>query len=190
MDICIVTTDNVLARFLMLELREAGFSAERSDAPDSRARLAICDLDSFSGEIPEGAIGFSYDESRRRLVNLFLHRPISAEALISAVTERLAPDSKKEDVRALTLATATRKIITADGEVRLSEKELALLKKLCETPLLSRAEASVIFGEGESNVVDVYMHYLRKKLKTVCPYEVIRAKRSEGYSLVYPVEFI
>ncbi len=183
MEICIVTNDTLLARFLTLELAEAGFTAEQHTDFSREAKLYLCDLDFCTEEVPEAAIGFSYDENKRRRVQNFLHRPIDAEKLRQLVTKLLLSPLHIAEGNTLTVDRASRRVRTVLGEVGLSEKELALLLALCESPLLERADASKLFGDGESNVVDVYMHYLRKKLKKVCPTDVIKAKRGKGYSL-------
>ena len=190
MEICIVTNDNVLARFLQLELKEAGFMCEKDDAPSTDAALNIIDLDSYHGEILQNSIGFSYNDSFKNVVPCFLPRPISILSLISTVSERISKSQARNDVSAITLEKSTRRIKSSLGEVRLSEKELALLLKLKSIETLSREDAVVLFGDGDSNVVDVYMHYLRKKLKTVCPYDVIKSKRGEGYSLIYEISVV
>ncbi len=187
MDICIVTNDDVLARFLTLELIEAGFSAVQGAAPSGEARLNIYDLDYFTDEADDADIGFSYSDSGARRVNSFLPRPINTVALLNLVKKKLSP-ATEANVNTVTVDKSTRRVRTDRGEVRLSEKELALLLLLCDTKTLSYEKAGSVFGDGESNVVNVYMHYLRKKLKSVCPYDVISSKRAEGFSLVYPIE--
>ena len=183
MEICVVTNDALLARFLILELAEAGFTAEQHADFSSEAKLCLCDLDYFTGEIPPDAIGFSYDEDKHRRVQSFLHRPIDTEKLRELVAKRLSTPRGPADRSLLTVYKVSRRVKTALGEASLSEKELALLLALCAVPLLKRTDAIKLFGDGESNVVDVYMHYLRKKLKKVCPGSVIEAKRGEGYAL-------
>ena len=190
MEICIVTTDRIIARFLMLELKEAGFLCEQNDAPKSDSALNIIDLDTYSGEVLQNSIGFSYSDAYKHAVPCFLPRPISVSTLISTVSERISKGNSRSEVTTLILEKSTRKIKSNQGEVRLSEKEFALLLKLCTVETLSREEAVVLFGDGDSNVVDVYMHYLRKKLKTVCPYDVIKSKRGEGYSLIYDIKTV
>ena len=182
MDICIVTADSSLARFLLLELTEAGYTACIADTATA-ARLYLCDLDSFAGELPAQAIGISYEEGNKHRTKVFLPRPVHAEELLRAVAEVICPAALGTDTRRLTAERSTRHIHSNGSSVRLSEKELALLERLCTSNLLTRENAADIFGSGDSNVVDVYMHYLRRKLKTVCPYEVICAKRGAGYSL-------
>lgn len=182
MQICIVTKDSVLARFIILELAEAGFSAEQCDTQSSTARLNIFDLDSFAEPPYDGSVGFSYNDSAAKRVQHFIQRPISVPALIKTVSGILTPQGAKQEERVLTLKKATRRIKTDIGEVRLSEKELALLLRLCKSHILSRDEAAEIFDGGKSNVVDVYIHYLRRKLRKICPYDIITSKRGEGYA--------
>lgn len=183
MEICVITKDALLARFLTLELAEAGYTAEVCEAPVPQARLYLCDLDFYTGELPENTIGFSYDESKHRRVRDFLHRPLHAEQLLETVTKRMQPAAERGDALTVTAERSTRRIQSSGGTVRLSEKEFALLEQLCKTDLLTRESAAYIFGGGDSNVVDVYMHYLRKKLKRICPYDVILSKRGKGYAL-------
>lgn len=183
MDIGVLTNDNVLARFLVLELREAGYDADRITSPADGARLILCDLDACTDPLPENAVGFSYEESKRRRVACFLPRPIDVKLLLETIRKQLAGGETQDAPLTLRIDRATRRIRGDRGEVRLSEKELRLFTALCEVPLLDRATAAKIFGDGESNVVDVYMHYLRKKLKNVSAREIIRSKRGTGYAL-------
>lgn len=180
MDICIVTADASLARFLTLELAEAGYTATVAETPVA-AHLCLCDLDYFTGELPQNTIGFSYDTGKQRRATAFLPRPIHVESLLRAITDALRPVKKSTDAPLLTAERATRRICYGNASVRLSEKEFALLGRLFASDLLTREGAADIFGGNDSNVVDVYMHYLRKKLKTVCPYDIIDAKRGAGY---------
>ncbi|MBR5538805.1 MAG: winged-helix domain-containing protein [Clostridia bacterium] len=189
MDICIVTNDSLLARFLILELFEAGFSSEQAHSFSSETRLNIVDLDFCKEEPPSGSIGFSYSDAQSKRVSCFIPRPIGVQTLLSAVKERLLPD-KKAKALGISVSVSTRKATADSKDVRLSEKELALLLMLKKTPLLSREDAAKLFEDADSNVVDVYMHYLRRKLKKICPYDVIKSKRGEGYSLIYPIELV
>lgn len=170
-----------MARFLSLELEEAGYTVGvGGDYND--ARMCICDLDA-GGEVPAGAVGFSYDEGKRALVKNFLLRPIDAKKLRETVAKRLCDIPVQKRGGVLEVERATRKVKTDGGEVRLSEKELLLLEMLTEKSLLTRCDGAKVFGDGKSNVVDVYMHYLRKKLAMVCDGETVLAKRGEGYAL-------
>lgn len=183
MDICIITADARLGRFIKLELEDAGYTAEAAPAANIEAHLYICDLDTFTGEIPEDAIGISYDENKRSRTDTFLVRPIDTLKLRDAAAKRLSALYSGDPHVTIEVERATRTARSAAGEVRLSEKELALLVMLCETPLLTREGGATIFGDGDSNVVDVYIHYLRKKLAKVHGGETIESKRGKGYSL-------
>ncbi len=163
-----------------LELSEAGYSVCSGDSA-ADARLYICDLD-FTDDIPEGAIGFSYNEAKRGCVQSFLQRPIDAAKLRGAVSKRLSEPTAARNT-AIEASRATRKLRTDKGEVRLSEKEFALLEALCKSPVLTRKDGAELFGDGESNVVDVYIHYLRKKLAKVYDGETVKSKRGQGYAL-------
>ena len=85
------------------------------------------------------------------------------------------------------LNTATRRVTGADGEVRLSVRECAMLAALGKGGSLSRADAAALFGSAAGNVVDVYACYLRKKLGKVLTGEIICARRGEGYALAEDV---
>ena len=189
MDICVISGDAKVARFIVLELTEAGYDATAGDFANE-AQLYICDLDTVE-EIPGGAIGFSYYEAKRELVGKFIRRPIDAAELKATVASvLLGPEVKKSPT--LEISSATRKVKSELGEVRLSEKEFALLKMLCNTPLLTRKEGAEIFGDGDSNVVDVYIHYLRRKLSKISSQNALLSKRGIGYSLSsdFTVKFI
>ena len=192
-DVYIRTNDARLGRALALEARAAGFSAEYG-AVDADARLTVYDLDF---EVPDAPMAGSICIAReaetlrtaRQLVQsadgvppLFLQRPLDLELFRAQLVLRLAP-AQEAGERRLLLDRAARKVSGAQGEVRLSARECALLAALGESGALSRERAAALFARAEGNVVDVYACYLRKKLASVCRGEVIRAQRGEGYAL-------
>ena len=180
MDICVITEDALLARFIELELTEAGYSVCTADR-SSEALLYICDLDG-TATVPKNAIGFSYHESKRTQVENFLLRPIDVLKLKNAVANLLdVPSHPKNSV--IEVEKKTRKAKAEKGEVRLSEKELALLCRLADSRILTREDGKKIFEDSDTNVVDVYMHYLRKKLSKVHGGEAVKSLRGKGYIL-------
>ncbi len=89
----------------------------------------------------------------------------------------------------LTLDPSTRTVKRGDVDVRLSAKEFALLHKLMRRPgeVLSRTyliEHVWDFAyDGGSNVVDVYVRYLRDKVDRPFGRDTIRTVRGAGYRL-------
>lgn len=181
MNICVVTNDMRLARFIILELEEAGYAAVCSENAEN-ADLYICDLD-FVEKAPADCIGFSYDESRADSVSTFLQRPLDAKKLRSAVSKKLDIIPKSNRPLQLEINSATREARTELGKVRLSDKELSLLNTLYKAEILTREGGARIFGAADSNIVDVYVHYLRKKLAKVYSGDTVKSVRGKGYAL-------
>lgn len=89
----------------------------------------------------------------------------------------------------LTLDPATRRVARGDAAIELTAKEFALLEFLLRHPgeVLSRTrliEHVWDFAyEGDSNVVDVYVRYLREKVDRPFGTDSIETVRGAGYRL-------
>lgn len=89
----------------------------------------------------------------------------------------------------LTLDPATHEVRRGDTEIELSPKEFALLELFLRHPgeVLTRTailEHAWDFAyDGTSNVVDVYVRYLREKIDRPFGRETIRTVRGVGYQL-------
>ncbi|HKZ75707.1 MAG TPA: response regulator transcription factor [Actinomycetota bacterium] len=89
----------------------------------------------------------------------------------------------------LTLDPATRRVARGDASIELTAKEFALLEFLMRYPgeVLSRTrliEHVWDFAyEGDSNVVDVYVRYLREKVDRPFGTDSIETVRGAGYRL-------
>ena len=102
----------------------------------------------------------------------YLGKPFDLDELLA----RLRALLRRNDVPARSLAVAgghlsgpNRSVLLADGtEVALTDREAALLELLARNPsrTFSRADllGLVFAGSGEDNLVDTYVHYLRRKL--------------------------
>jgi two-component system copper resistance phosphate regulon response regulator CusR len=89
----------------------------------------------------------------------------------------------------LSLDPVTRRVQRASREIRLTAREFALLQYLLEHAgeVVSRARIVEAVWEHDyetfSNVVEVYIRYLRAKIDEPFPRKLIRTVRGVGYSL-------
>ena len=109
-------------------------------------------------------------------------------ALIRRGRQPLLPD--RMTLGSLTLDTRGRHVHVAGRDVPLTVKEYALLEYLVRRAgdVVSRADiAEHVWDERHdpsSNVVDVYIQRLRRKLDFAGPGSFIRTRRGEGYQFV------
>lgn len=92
----------------------------------------------------------------------------------------------------LTLDIRSKRVERGGAELKLSAKEYALLEYLIRNKgvVLSRIQIEEnIWGfdyEGSSNIVDVYIRYLRRKIDKDHPTKLIHTIRGSGYVLKLP----
>ena len=92
----------------------------------------------------------------------------------------------------LTLDIRSKRVERGGAELKLSAKEYALLEYLIRNKgvVLSRVQIEEnIWGfdyEGSSNIVDVYIRYLRRKIDKDHPVKLIHTIRGSGYVLKLP----
>ncbi len=92
----------------------------------------------------------------------------------------------------LTLDICSKRVERGGAELKLSAKEYALLEYLIRNKgvVLSRIQIEEnIWGfdyEGSSNIVDVYIRYLRRKIDKDHPVKLIHTIRGSGYVLKLP----
>lgn len=124
----------------------------------------------------------------------YLTKPFSLDELLARVRALLrrrsgASASPVLTVEDLTLDTQTRLARRGDTEFELSAREYALLEYLMRHPRrpVSRALiAEHVWGfdfDSGSNVIDVYVGYLRRKIDTGRERKLIRTLRSIGYQI-------
>lgn len=126
----------------------------------------------------------------------YLVKPFAFRELLARLRALSRRDSLQKSatlvVGDLRLDTATHLAQRGDQVIPLSTKEYALLEFLMQHPnqVLSRtiiAEHLWSYdGFPDSNVVDVYIRYLRKKIDDDHADKVIRTIRGTGYQLVDP----
>lgn len=122
----------------------------------------------------------------------YMRKPFDFGELLARVRLRLRPSSPQESsvLRAgnISLDVRTRRAMNSERTVELSSREFTLLEVFLNHPdqVLSRAQLlSRVWGldfDPGSNVVDVYVRYLREKLG----HETIETVRGAGYRLRVP----
>jgi DNA-binding response OmpR family regulator len=125
----------------------------------------------------------------------YVTKPFSFQELAAranAILRRKAdPSLSVLRVEDLELDPATRKVRRGKREVKLSPKEFELLQLLMRWPgeTVGRRELlQECWGtqETDSNLVDVYVNYLRKKIDSSSPEKLIHTVRGTGYRLGQP----
>ena len=123
----------------------------------------------------------------------YLVKPFSMEELLARVRALLrqggSAQSSVLSVGDLQLDLATHRVSRAGREIKLSAREFALLAYLMRNPnrVLSREKIEDHIWnfayEGGTNVVDVYIRYLRKKIDEDFEPKLIQTVRGYGYRL-------
>jgi two-component system, OmpR family, response regulator len=118
---------------------------------------------------------FSFEELLARLRALSRRRSAERPAVLEAGDLRLDP--------------ATRRATRGDVEIALSQKEYALLETLMRRPGIALSRLQLLEHawddtyENRSNVIDVYIRYLREKIDRPFGTDTIETVRGVGYRL-------
>jgi heavy metal response regulator len=118
---------------------------------------------------------FSFDELLARIRALLRRQSVSRETVIK--------------VKDLTLDTNTRTVTRGGKSIELTAKEYALLEYLMRNKgkVLTRSQiADHVWNydfEGNSNIVDVYIRYLRRKIEEGFEDKLILTIRGSGYMM-------
>jgi two-component system OmpR family response regulator len=123
----------------------------------------------------------------------YLPKPFSFDELLArlrSLARRGRPERPVElEAGGLRLDPATRQVWRGETEIELSAKEFALLETFMRSPgrVLSRYELLEhgwdIAYENRSNVIDVYVRYLREKVDRPFGVESLETVRGAGYRL-------
>jgi two-component system, OmpR family, response regulator len=123
----------------------------------------------------------------------YLPKPFAFAELLArlrALVRRGAPERPPVlEAGGLRLDPSTRQVWRGESEIELSAKEFALLETFMRRPgqVLSRYQllehAWDIAYESKSNVVDVYVRYLREKIDRPFGVQSLETVRGAGYRL-------
>ncbi len=121
----------------------------------------------------------------------YITKPFSIEELLArirtALRKKSAPTLPQLSIGPLTLDIARHQLLVAGEQVELTGREFALLQTLMENKdiVLSRETLMErVWGYdymGETNVVDVYIRYLRAKIGEKTDQPLIHTVRGVGY---------
>ncbi len=121
----------------------------------------------------------------------YLTKPFDIEELLARIRALLRRAEGDEVLRVVDLEinTSTREVRRADREIELTAREYELLEFMAQNPrrVLSRdLLLSRVWDEEfglTTNLVDVYIGYLRKKVDAPGEEKLIRTVRGAGYAL-------
>jgi DNA-binding response OmpR family regulator len=124
----------------------------------------------------------------------YLTKPFAVEELLARVQALLRRSTYKEvpntlQVQDLSLNKETREVTRAGRSFSLTAKEFALLEYLMshpDRPLSRTMILEQIWGyhhDPLTNVVDVYIRYLRNKIDKDFPQKLIHTVRDVGYKI-------
>ena len=183
--ILIIEDEEKIARFVQLELEFEGYQVEK--ALDGREGLALAKAHPFDLILLDimlpGLDGGADD---------YITKPFAIEELLARIRVALrkkttSPSSAILEAGTIRLDPVRRECWVASEPIELTKKEFDLLQHLMENKnivLTREVLLEKIWGydfEGETNVVDVYIRYLRAKLEEPFALKLIHTVRGVGY---------
>lgn len=124
--------------------------------------------------------------------NDYLTKPFSIEELLARIRVQLRerdPGPRTLAAGSLTLNRDTREVMRGERRINLTAKEFSLLEFLLMYPNKVHTRDEIfnsVWGSdflGESNLIDVYIRYLRNKVDIGSEEKLIQTIRGVGYSL-------
>ena len=186
LSVCILSRDLPFARFVQLELADhvPTVFIWKGDGALPQADAYVADLDTCAAPTDTDGIVLCCGWGRERPegVALWVERPFRPARLRALLG--LTSDDMTECPMP---CPAHRSVLLAGREIPLSDCEFRLFCLLYEAngAFLSREHLhlAVWNGEGDEGVVNVYIHYLRRKLETD-GHTRLRSARGRGYALI------
>lgn len=121
----------------------------------------------------------------------YLTKPFSFDELLARIRALLRRRRKAEQIlleyKDITLNPYTRRLNIASKEAELTEKEFLIMEYLLknsEKPLTRKEIAEYVWQnqDDSSNIVDVYVNFLRKKIESISQKKYIHTVRGIGYT--------
>lgn len=121
----------------------------------------------------------------------YLTKPFSFDELLARIRALLRRSRKADQIlleyKDITLNPYTRRLNIASKEAELTEKEFLIMEYLLknsEKPLTRKEIAEYVWQnqDDSSNIVDVYVNFLRKKIESISQKKYIHTVRGIGYT--------
>lgn len=199
----IFSEDMRFKRMLELELLSIGVNVISDTMENDGELFFIVDLD---GELPKEifwgekstVIGYSKRDRENisegiHICDSFLKRPFPIGELFAVLgfdnpkNIIRQPISKKPEFNAkrLTLDNENKAALFGDTVIPLSDNEFEVLSALCKRrgQPVERQELDLLLGTPDSNMGDVYICHLRKKIDNHLGLKLIYTVRGKGYML-------
>ncbi|MDD4773239.1 MAG: winged-helix domain-containing protein [Eubacteriales bacterium] len=207
-EVIVITDDIIFAQMIVLELKREKINASvlrLTEIPRSSRGIFIADADCIGDTALERLIHeidkiiiFSYEdrpESGESGKVIWLRRPFETEKLLSVISDML--NGKKSSYVSAALPPDNRELILrGNGSVNFCGKSISLTKREYELleylyknrgRAVSRDEAVTNVWKyeftGNTNVVDVYIRYLREKIDDQTGTKLIYTVRNKGYMI-------
>jgi len=174
-EITISCRDKIFARMLELELTAAGYFV----APTSK--ISVVDYDEHSIKIIANG----------EILAVF-ERPFYVRELVELLdsqTKETVPIKPREPLNDIVINSTAKKVIFRGNEIPFTRKEYELFAYLYDkkgTPV-SREEALRQVWKydytGDTNIVDVFINYLRTKIDNKYNVKIIYTVRNKGYMI-------
>ena len=193
----LVLKDAKLSRALEICISRRGEQvmkfADIASAAAASPSLIVCDVDNFSKCSTDADIAVCGYENELKALGECEYptymRPFDIEQMLDETIGVSVPNSAQKRKRAASdglIMHSREHSATFRGEtIKMSKKEFALLSLLVERKgsVVSREDAAALFGGDGSNVVDVYVKYLREKLDEHFGVKIISSVRGKGYTI-------
>ena len=174
----IVSKNDFTIRTLTLLFEDAGYSV--TDKPEE-AELTISDTPLSDAVI--GAHIYLADRGTAlpKGVDAVIAKPFSWEELLGVVETII-----RERTAGVGICLRADTLVFGGKSVKLTEREAKLFeffKSNADKPVTREEMLDKVWGMGEknTNLTDVYVNYLRKKLKSAFGAELIKSVRGVGY---------
>ena len=175
----IISKNEFTLRTLTLLFEQTGYTV--TDAPDE-AELTVTDM---APTVPERRGAYVYLADRGSALpkgaDAVVEKPFSWEKLLEAAEAVICERNVREGVtlRADTLVYKGKSTKLTEREARLFE----FFKSRENTPVTREEMLACVWNDSEksTNITDVYVNYLRKKLKSAFGADFIKSVRGVGY---------